>query len=546
MRTLSTADAVLATLAANGIDQMFCVPGVQNDPFFDAWFGVTDRIRPVHTRHEQGAGYMALGAAMATGRPAAYCVVPGPGFLNSSAALSTAYAVNAPVLALVGQIPQAIIGRGLGVLHELPDQLAMLRLLTKWAARIDRPTDAPRLTTTAFHELLNGRPRPVALECPMDVWARRGEVALQPAAVREPLPVDEDGVEAAARLLGRAERPLIVVGGGAVDARDEVRVVAELLQAAVVGHRLGLGVLDARHPLAVTIPIGYRLWRDADVVLAVGTRLQLQQMEWGVDDALKVVRIDVDPYELNRFRPATVGIVGDAARTLARLAERLPAHNRTRGDGAAALAPIKAEVAAELEKLQPQVAYLRAIRAALPENGILVEELTQIGYVARLAFPVYRPRTFLSPGYQGTLGWGVATALGAKAACPDAAVVSISGDGGFLFTASELATAVVHRLATVNVVFNDNAFGNVRRFQRDRYNNHVIATELANPDFLRLAESFGIAGERAESPDALRAAIVRALERGGPALIEVPVNDMPSPWHLLHMKKNRPASKIGD
>lgn len=536
----STAQATVEMLALNGLSHLFCLPGVQNDPFFDALYDHTDRIRPVHTRHEQGAAYMALGAAMATGTPQAFSVVPGPGFLNATAALATAYAVNAPVLALVGQIPQPLIGRHVGVLHELPDQLGILQRLTKWAARIEAAAEAPGLVQEAFRQMRNGRPRPVGLECPMDVWLRRAPMRL-PDAPAEPdeWPVDEDAVEAAARLLGAAERPLIIVGGGALGASEEVRRVGELLQAPVVGHRTGLGVIDARHPLAATFPAGHRFWAEADVVLAVGTRLQTQQMVWGVDNHLKIVRIDVDAAEISRIKPPEVAIVGNAAPVLRRLAHRLDAHNRNRRGRLDHVRAIKAECDAQIGKLQPQVDYLEAIRRALPEEGILVDELTQVGYVSRLAFPVYRPRTFLAPGYQGTLGWGYATALGAKVAKPDVPVISISGDGGFMFTVQEMATAMQHGIAAIAVVFNDNAFGNVRRFQEARYHNRMIASDLTNPDFVSLAASFGMAAERVRSPAELRVALEQAIARDEPALIEVPVGEMPQPWHLIHMPKVR-------
>ncbi len=176
MPQLNTAEAVAASLVANGIDTLYCVPGVQNDVLMDAFYHVQDKIRIIHTRHEQGAAYMALGAAMATGKPQVYAVVPGPGFLNSTAALATAHACNAPVLALVGQIPQQHIGRGFGFLHEIPDQLGVMRSLTKWAARIDTPQDAPDRVEEAFHQMQTGRPRPVGLECAVDVWPRSAAV----------------------------------------------------------------------------------------------------------------------------------------------------------------------------------------------------------------------------------------------------------------------------------------------------------------------------------------------------------------------------------
>jgi len=544
-QSLTTAQAVVSMLELNGIDTLFCLPGVQNDPFFDALYDRTNAIRPVHARHEQACAYMALGYAMASGKPSAYIVVPGPGFLNTTAALSTAYAVNAPVLALTGQIQQSMIGRNVGLLHELPDQLSIMRGLTKWADRITSTGEAPGLVNEAFRRLLSGRPRPVALECAMDTWARRAPVALPgSAAVADPCPVDEDAVDRAAKLLGAAERPLIVVGGGAQAAGEYVERIAELLDAPVMSGRMGQGVIDGRHKLSVSAPAGYRFWGEADVVLAVGTRLQPQQMNWGMDDALKIIRIDVDGEELDRQRKPEIGIIGDAAATLRVLASCLARHNIKRPGRAESVAETKAAAMQKVrETIGPQIAYLEAIRAALPEDGILVDELTQMGYAARLAYPTYKPRTFLSPGYQGTLGWGYATSLGAKIARPDTPVVSISGDGGFLFTAMEMATAAQHGIGVVAVVFSDGAYGNVRRIQQQAFNNRTIASDLRNPDFVKLGESFGLDAMRVKSPDELKIAIARGIAKGGPTLIDCPVGQLPDPWPLVALPRNRPAAK---
>jgi len=343
MQTLTTAQAVVSMLELNGIDTLFCLPGVQNDSFFDALYDRTNVIRPVHTRHEQACAYMALGYAMASGKPSAYVVVPGPGFLNTTAALSTAYAANAPVLALTGQIQQAMIGRNVGLLHELPDQLGIMRGLTKWADRITAPNEAPGLVNEAFRRMLSGRRRPVALECAMDTWGRKAPVVLPSTpAQTDPCPVDDDAVERATKLLGAAERPLIVVGGGALGAGEHVIRIAELLEAPVMTGRMGQGVIDGRHRLSVTAPAGYRFWSEADVVLAVGTRLQPQQMIWGIDDDLKVIRIDIDGEEIDRQRRPEIGIIGDATATLKALANRLAAHNTKRNGRADAVAETRA------------------------------------------------------------------------------------------------------------------------------------------------------------------------------------------------------------
>jgi acetolactate synthase I/II/III large subunit len=533
------ADSVARTILAHGIETIFALPGIQNDWFFNALHDLGGQVRVVHTRHEQAAGYMALGAALATGTPALYSVVPGPGFLNSTAALATAYSANAPVFCLTGQIATKAIGRGWGLLHEIRDQLEILRTMTKWAERTTDPAEAAGQVAAGFAELLSGRPRPVGLEIPPDLLAARGPFA--PAAPLRPVgppEIDQVALDQAVALLERAENPMIFVGGGAQSAAPLVRRLAERLQAPVVANRMGRGVMDERHPLGLTSLAGHRLWKDCDVALAIGTRLQGALAQWGVDDRLKVIRVDIDREEVDRIHPPAVALIGDAGHILqameAALGNRAAPRSRE-----AVIAAVKEAAARELAPLAPQLAWLAAMRDALPEEGVLVDELTQVGYVARVAWPAYHPRSFLTSGFQGTLGWGFAAALGAQVARPDVPVLSISGDGGFMFNVQELATAVHHRIPLTAVVFNDGAYGNVRRMQAEDYGNRLIATELTNPDFIRLAESFGVRAMRATDPDALGRAVRAGIAHDGPVLIEVPVGTMPDPWGLLRLGRVR-------
>jgi len=539
-QTMTAAEAVVGTLAAHGLDTVYALPGVQNDLLFEALFKFSDRLRTVHTRHEQGAAYMALGAALATGKPQAYAVVPGPGLLNSAAALLTAYSMNAPVLALVGQIPDADIGKGLGHLHEIRDQAGIIKRLVDHSALIRRPEQAARVTALALRAMRYGRPGPAALECAIDIW---GKFAPVRAAAPLPLPtpeIDHAAIRRAAKRLGAAKRPMIVCGGGAQDAAAEVSALSAMLQAPVLGYRRGRGVLDSRDPLSVTLPLGRDLWGEADVVLAVGTRLLMQLRQWGVDRDLAIVRVDADAKEHDRLLRPAVALTGDAKPILQALLAELPAHNAKRLSRTAEMQERQAAWHKRMEKLGPQLAFLDAIRAELPEDGIFVDEVTQVGFAARLAFPVYKPRTFLSPGYQDNLGWGFATALGVQDARREVPVISISGDGGFMFTANELATAMRHRIPLVAIVFNDGAFGNVRRIQQERFGNRLIGSDLANPDFVRFAESFGAEARRVRDPAELRGALRRAFaRRDGPTVIEVPVGDMPSPWEFIFMSRIR-------
>ncbi len=541
---MTTAEATVATLIAHGFDTVYALPGVHNDHLFDAFHQAAPRLRLVHTRHEQGAAYMALGAALATGKPQTYAVVPGPGLLNSGAALLTAYGMNAAVLALIGQIPAAAIGKGLGHLHEIRDQAGIIARLVDHSSRIDGPAEAQGKTAKAIRSMSEGRPGPAALECAIDVWGKRGMVA----AIAAPKPprtprIDEDAVRAAARVLGNARRVLIVAGGGAQNVSPEVTLLSQMLQAPVMAYRRGRGVLDSRDPMSVTLPIGRDLWKEADAVLAVGTKLN-PLTAWGIDSKLSVVRIDADPEEPTRFAEPKVAVIGDAAPILARLIDALGRINRKRASRREELEARQAKLRERLTKLAPQLAFVEAMRRELPDDGIYVDDVTQVGFAARIAMPVYKPRTFLSPGFQDNLGWGYATALGAQSARPDTPVLSVSGDGGFLYTGNELATAIRHRIPLVAVVFNDNAFGNVRRIQQQHFGNRLIASDLANPDFVKYAESFGAAGRRARNPEELGAALRLAFARPEPTLIEVPVGPFPSPWEFIHMPPVRGRRRL--
>ena len=537
---MTTAEALVERLCAHGLTQLFGLPGLHNDPLFDALYSAQNKLRVLHTRHEQTAAYMALGAALATGKPQAFAVVPGPGFLNSAAALLTAFGMNAPVLALLGQIPSGDIDRGFGHLHELQDQLGMARHVTKFAARINAPHEAAGLVDAALGAATSGRQRPVALECGMDIWARRGpvEFGALPAPAPRP-PVDFDAVTAAAKLLGGAKKPLIVVGGGASDACGEVRALAELLEAPVVSYRRGRGVLPTAHRLAVNLPVGHRLWRDADVVLAIGTRLFAPQAQWGLDAGLKIVRVDIDAAESARFARPAMALNADAREACAALLVALPSVMEKRASREDELTTHRIWLQERLSRLQPQLDYLNAMRAALPPNGVFVDEVTQLGFASRLAFPVEHPRQFLSPGYQDNLGWGFGAALGVKAALPDTPVLAIAGDGGIMYQIGELATAVQHHLAVVLVVFDNSMFGNVRRIQEEQYGNRIICADLINPDFVKLATSFGVAAFRAKTPRELEARLREAFALKAPALVHVPCGVMPSPWDMLQMPRVR-------
>ena len=534
--TATVAHLGVEALRSVGVDTLFCLPGVQNDDFFDALVDARD-IRPVVTRHEQGAAYMALGAAQVTGRPAALCVVPGPGMLNAAAGLTSAYWGNARVLALIGAIPSKWRGRGTGILHDLPDPAAALRQLTKHTDYIGSGLDAAGVWQHAIDELVSGVPRPVAVEVPVDVWGQPADGVLEAPRASKPA-VDAGQVEEAARVLGQARRPLIMVGGGAQDASEPVRELAETLEAPVFARHMGLGVLDTRHRLHAYLTMGRRLWLTSDVVVGIGTRMEFPNVEWGVREGQQIVQVNINAAELDRYGTDTLGIHGDAAEACRLLVDALGRHNRRRDDRTSELAELRARHFERVDRLEPQLSYLRAIRSVMPDDGIIVEDVTQVAFVAHIAYEHRRPRAYLATGGAGTLGAGVAHGIGAAAAAPERPQLTIVGDGGMLFTATELATAVQHGINTTVLLFDNGAYGNVQRLQRQRFGpDRTIASSLKNPEWIAFGESFGVRTERASGPETLPAVLDRSLAHPGPSMVVVDIAGEPDPWPLLRLRR---------
>jgi acetolactate synthase I/II/III large subunit len=540
MTSSTGGEAIVSSLLAHGVDTVFGLPGAQIYGLFDAFHQA--QLKVIGARHEQACGYMAFGYARSTGRPGVFSVVPGPGVLNAGAALLTAFGSNEPVLCLTGQVPTQFLGKGRGHLHEMPDQLATLRTFVKWAERVEYPALAPVAVSRAFQEMLSGRRGPVSLEMPWDVFTERAEVG--PAKVLDLFPApepDPERIKSAAALIAASKTPMIFVGSGAIHARDEILELAELIDAPVVAFRSGRGIVSNAHELGVTMAAAYRLWPTTDLMIGIGTRLELPTMSrWPYrPDGLKCIRIDIDPTEMRRY-PADAAVISDAkAGTTELLAAVRKRGYKKSSHRRNAIRDASAAALKEIQNVQPQMAYLNILREVLPANAIVTDELSQVGFASWYGFPIYEPRTFITSGYQGTLGSGFPTALGAKVAHPDRPVVAITGDGGFMFGVQELATAVQFNIGVVVLVFNNNSYGNVRRDQRERFDGRVVAADLVNPDFVRLAEAFGVGAARVTSPDTFRPALEKALASGGPYLIdiEVPRDSEASPWAFIHPPK---------
>lgn len=533
--SLTGGQALVGQLKREGVRHVFGIPGVQLDWAVEALRQSRQEIAYLVPRHEQTTSYMADGYARTTGREGVCMVVPGPGVLNALSGLATAYACSARVLFIAGQIPSRALGRGHGLLHEIPDQSGILRSLTKWHGLARSADEIPSLIGEAFHQLRSGQPRPVAVELPTDVLQATTGAPLIDPAVDQPTPPDPALLAQAASRLREARFPVIQAGGGAAAANAGAALaqVAERLQAPVVMTDGGRGLLAERHPLALTSLGGRAVFPHADVVLVVGSRF-IDVAQGGVThggEKCRFIYVNLDPTHSGPPRQPGIGLVADARLTLEALADALqdmpPRHSR-----AGEVQKVKRWSAIQLDRLEPQAGYVRALRRALPEDGILISELTQVGYYANLAFPVQQPRTYLTPGYQGTLGYGFPTALGAAAGNPHRRVISITGDGGFGWGLQELSTAARYRLALTVVVFADGHFGNVQRIQRRTFGAE-FATELVNPNFETLAAAFGIAFRRADSPESLGDALSGVAKLDGPALIEVRVGEMPSPWPFI-------------
>jgi acetolactate synthase-1/2/3 large subunit len=529
-------EALAKQLQREGVRVVFGLPGVQ---LYGAMAALRDEkdIRFILTRHEQATTYMADGYARAGGGVGVALVVPGPGVLNAGAGLSTAYSCSSPVFLVAGQVPRRYLGKDVGVLHEINEQLDVVKPVTKWRKRVLEVGEIPGAVQEAFRQLKTGRPRPVHLEIPPDTLEEEGEAELLPAVTVARTAAPDADIERAARVLLDATRPIIYAGGGvhASGAHEALTAVAEYLQAGVVQSAEGKGSVSDQSDLA----LGAALWpknplRDyldaADTIFVVGSRCAVA----GFQPTQKIVQLDVDAEEIGRNHPVAAGLVGDARLTLERMLERLrtdappkPSRKREREQ--------LREAVAGLDTQEPNHSILASLRAGTPEDAIVIAGMTQIGYYSRPFWPVYRPRTYLTSSYSGNLGFEVPTALGAKVARPDRAVICITGDGGFMYNSQELSTAAREKINAVIVLFNDEAYGNVARDLDESWGG-THGASVTNPDFMKLADAYGVVGMRATQPTDVGDLVRKAVGMDRPVLIEVRVGRMARPAFFAPMK----------
>lgn len=538
MPQMTGAMALARQLRSEGVDTVFTLPGVQIMAAFDALHALQSDIRLIHTRHEQATTYMADGYAKVTGKVGVAMVVPGPGALNAAAGLGTAFASSSPVLLISGQIASGALGKRQGQLHEVEDQLDVFKPITKWNHRVTEVGEIPEAVHEAFRQLSVGRPRPVELEVPPDTLAAVGDADIVEPEAYPPQRGNPTDIRRAADILARAQKPAIIAGGGGVisDASDELRQVAEFLQAAVMTTQQGKGALPADHELMVGVNYAMvepakRVLPDCDALLAVGTRLLFR--EFAMDNPPPVIHIDADASEIGKNLPTEVGIVADAKEGLAALLRQLRAVSAPKASRRAEIAAHRKAADDELAALAPaQMRMIADIRGAMAADDILVSGMTNVGYWSHLGYPASAPRTYVTSSYFGTLGYAYPTALGAKVGMPDRGVVALCGDGGFMYNLQELSTAARYGINAVAVVFNNHAYGASMWDQTHQYGGRFIGTDLNNPDFLKLAEAFGVRGMRAE-PDGIGAALREALAADAPVLLEVELGNMMPPFQVV-------------
>jgi acetolactate synthase I/II/III large subunit len=489
MEWMTGGEALVRSLKANGVRVIFGLPGVQ---LYGVMAALRDEpsIRFINTRNEQATTYMADGYARSSGEVGVAFVVPGQGILNASTGLSTAFAASSPVLLIAGQVPRSQIDKKMGLLHEIHDQQAVIATITKWRQRATEVEEVPTMVRDAFAQLLSGRPRPVEIEMPPETMEDDGEAELLGPASFGRQAAPERDIDQAAEAILAADRIMIYAGGGAVSssAGEALAALAEHLQAGIAASPEGKGIIDERSELSLGSGVFPTSALNAyvatcDVVLAVGTRL----VRAPISPDQRVIHLDVDPDEMGRQHRNTMPLVGDARLTLEKLLERVRSDSQPRESRSAERATIRDAVNAA-DTREPNSSITKSLRAGTPEDAIVIAGMTQIGYYSRTFWPVYGPRTYLTSSYSGNLGFEWPTALGAKVANPDRPVVAIVGDGGFLYNANEMATAVQHGINAVAVVFNDGAYGNVARDLDEEWGGSYGA-DLQNPDFVQLADA---------------------------------------------------------
>ena len=514
-------DILIECLKAQGVSAVFGMPGTQNIQIYDALLRRgSDVIDHYLVRHEYAATQMADGFARATGEPGVAITVPGPGASNASTGILEAFTDCAPVLLITGQSDSSLYSKHPSKMFHGLDQMHFFESITKYCAIAHTVAEIPVVVENAFKAMRNGRPGPTMLEFPMDVVTGDGDVRIPPRVERaESPPPDDTDLSTAVETIRNAKMPLIFAGSAVFhsNARNELRLLAEKLNAPVIVTRNGKGVLSEDHPLALQICYGY-LGREAlqrsDCLIGIGPRFtSIDSRNWSLELPQPFVQIDEDPNEIGLEYPCDVGVVGDLRLTLQALIEDVaPGEN----GWDAVLTELRGKFDA-----QPPLPVIHELQDVLPRDTIYAIDVHALGYASFAEFPIYDPRTFLYPNIGVALGHAYPAAIGAKVAYPDRPVICFSGDGGFLMGAVEMATAMKYGINVVAIVVNDGALSAIKGSQIKGCEGRTIDTDLLNPDFVEFAQSFGAYAKRVENLKNFKDTLQDALAAEKPALIEV-------------------------
>ncbi len=516
------ADVLVESLSHFGVRHLFGMPGSHSATIYDAIARRRGSLDTILIRNEQAGAFAADGYARVTGRPGVVCTTAGPGATNALSGVAECWADSVPILLVAGQVNAATLDRECGNYHEI-DLERIFQPATKWCGTVRHADEIPAKVASAFGAMTTGRPRPAAIFLPQDLMRAECAASLLPIDFQVPAPrvPSPQEIAQAAELLSRASRPIILAGGGALwsGAAQAIERLASRLGAPVVTTLNGKGLLDERHPLSLGHARSSRAKKalpHADLMLAVGCRFTEVMTDWRrMTVPANLIQIDLDASQIGMNFPVRLGLVADAFSAIEAISAALPEAPPSSG-----WSPLWDE-ARSARPAHPEW-LIDTMRAALPGDVPVFTDACEIGYRMHADWISHGPRLFFYPSNYITLGWALPAAVGAAVASAGRPVASVSGDGGFLMTAQELATAVRYRLRVIALVHNDSTYGAIKNIQDRNYERRYLDVELNNPDFLDLAHAYGVPARRAASPRELDRALHEALDRDGPSLIEVP------------------------
>ncbi len=507
-------------LKAQGVEVIFGLPGNHLDTVYEALYNNQDSIRHYVTRHEGGAAFMADGYARATGDVGVCMTVPGPGSNNAAIGICEAYTACSPVLLITGQNPSYLAQKDPRKSFHGLDQKAAFTPMTKHIEIVHRADQIPGAVNRAFSALRSGRPGPVLIELATDALQADTDLPIPPRNNGVQTMASPKDIDAAVALIDASERPLIVSGGGINHTRatEELLEFARLLNAPVAMTGMGKDSVPEDSLYSIGLfrdGVAQAAMKVSDLIIAIGTRFTYRDTgNWSLQISQPLLHIEADESEIHKEYPATVGIGANPKLVLQQLNDALSGEKLTGGWND----ELK-ELRSQSTSIEPP-RILKEMRDIMPRDAILSVDVNITGYGALSHFPTYSAGSYIFSGISVAMGIGLTAAIGAQVAYPDRKVVALSGDGGFLMTSPDLATAVMYDLPVVTLVMNDNQYTSIERGQLRRFGKR-IGVELVNPDFVQFAESFGAVGLRVEDMNDFRPTLEKALALDKPVIVEV-------------------------